>query len=51
MLIYDSGAMTGATATKLLNLNVAGATQLRLVVDSNGTNNSDHADWADAKLS
>ncbi|CAN5645722.1 hypothetical protein BH09PLA1_BH09PLA1_06050 [soil metagenome] len=50
VLIYDSGAMTGASATKLLSLNVAGKSQLRLVVDSNGTNNSDHADWADAKL-
>ncbi|MBC8108843.1 MAG: NPCBM/NEW2 domain-containing protein, partial [Anaerolineae bacterium] len=51
VLIYDSGAMNGATATKLLNLNVTGATQLRLVVDSNGSDDSDHADWADAKVS
>jgi glucose/arabinose dehydrogenase len=50
VLIFDSGAMTGASATQAVNLSVAGRSELRLVVDSNGTNFDDHADWADAKL-
>jgi lysophospholipase L1-like esterase len=48
---YDSGVMTGSTATKHLDVDVTGATTLRLVVDNAGDgNSSDHADWADARL-
>ncbi len=31
-------------------VDLTGQAQLRLVVDPNGVNYSDHADWADAKL-
>ncbi len=49
--IYDSGTMTGSTATKSLNLNVAGVQQLELVVTGAGDGiGCDHADWADARL-
>jgi hypothetical protein len=50
-LLYDSGTMTGATATKSINLNVTGKTEIRLIVTNGGNNNdSDHADWALARL-
>ena len=48
--LYDSGAMTGADATKAVNIDISGRSQLRLVVDSNGILDYDHADWADAKV-
>ncbi|HVT88874.1 MAG TPA: NPCBM/NEW2 domain-containing protein, partial [Tepidisphaeraceae bacterium] len=49
--IYDSGVMTGATATKQVVVDVTGKSQLKLVVtDSGNGNNSDHADWANARL-
>jgi lysophospholipase L1-like esterase len=50
--VYDSGKMTGSTATKSINLtNLAGKTQLKLVVtNSNDGNAYDHADWAGAQL-
>jgi hypothetical protein len=49
--VFDSGTMTGASTTQSVNLNVTGKTTLRLVVTDGGNgNNSDHADWAGAKL-
>ena len=49
--VYDSGTMTGATATKSVDVSIAGATQLRLVVTNAGDNNTaDHADWALARI-
>ena len=49
--VYDSGAMTGATATKLVDVSIAGAAQLRLVLTNGGDNaNADHADWAEARV-
>jgi hypothetical protein len=49
--IYDSGLMTGATATKLIDVSVSGASQLRLVVTNGGDNiNYDHGDWALARI-
>jgi hypothetical protein len=50
--IYDSGAMTGATATKAVDIAIpAGAAQLRLNVTNGGDNiNYDHGDWADARI-
>jgi glucose/arabinose dehydrogenase len=49
--LYDSGYMTGSTATKAVNVSIAGRTTLRLVVTdgANGIGN-DHADWADARI-
>jgi alpha-galactosidase len=49
--VYDSGLMTGATATKLVDVSIAGAAQLRLVVTDGGDNYFyDHADWALARI-
>jgi hypothetical protein len=43
--------MTGATATKLVDVSVAGAAELRLVITNGGNGNSnDHADWALARI-
>jgi NPCBM/NEW2 domain/PA14 domain len=49
--LYDSGIMTGADAAKPISVNTAGKTELKLVVDANGSPDYDHADWADAKVS
>ena len=49
--LYDSGTMTGDTATKTLDINITGKTRLELVVTIAGDNNYyDHANWADARL-
>jgi glucose/arabinose dehydrogenase len=51
VLLFDSGLMQGDTATKAVNVNVTGRTELRLLVNNGGDNvNYDHADWADAKV-
>jgi autotransporter-associated beta strand protein len=48
---FSSGRMTNASATQLVNVDVAGAEELRLIVETAGDGNgSDHADWADARL-
>lgn len=50
--VYDSGTMTGASATKTVDVNVAGKQELRLVVTDAGDGiNYDHADWADPRVS
>jgi alpha-galactosidase len=48
--VADSGAMTSADPAKHLTASVAGAAVLRLVVDDDGSSNSDHADWAGPQL-
>jgi hypothetical protein len=49
--LYDSGLVTGTTAVKSVSVDVTGKTTLRLVVTDGGNNNaSDHADWANARL-
>ncbi|WP_224363413.1 NPCBM/NEW2 domain-containing protein [Hyalangium versicolor] len=49
--LYDSGTMTGASATKSLSVNVSGRSTLKLVVTDNGDNDQyDHADWANARI-
>jgi alpha-galactosidase len=49
--VADSGLLTTADAAKHLTADVTGATFLRLVVTDGGDgNDSDHADWADARL-
>ncbi len=46
-LLYDSGIMTGASATKTVNLDISGRTSLRLQVQGGtDTTSNDHADWA-----
>jgi uncharacterized delta-60 repeat protein len=45
--VYDSGVMTGASATKAVNVNVTGSKVLILrVTDAGNGNFYDHADWA-----
>lgn len=49
--LFDSGAMTGTSATKSVNVSVSGKNELRLIVtDSGNGNSSDHGDWANARL-
>ena len=49
--LYDSGVMNGASATKTVDIDVSGKTQLHLVVADAGDGiNSDHADWAAARV-
>ncbi|MFD2934253.1 NPCBM/NEW2 domain-containing protein [Spirosoma flavum] len=51
VLVYSSGKMTPASATKSIDLNVSGKQTLRLVVTDGGDGNTcDHADWAGARL-
>jgi hypothetical protein len=50
-LLFDSGVMTGSSATKSLQVDLTGRTQLKLVVTPGpDTSGFDHADWADARL-
>ena len=49
--LYDSGVVTGASAAIPIDVDVAGRTNLRLVVTDGGDGDaSDLADWADARL-
>ena len=49
--VADSGLLTTADPAKHLTADVGGATFVRLVVTDGGDGtNSDHADWADARL-
>ena len=49
--VYDSALMTATTATKSINLDLTGKSELRLVVTDSGDNNwFDHADWAGARI-
>ena len=49
--VYDSGLMTGATATKSVDVSIAGASELRLVVTDGGDGiGHDHGDWALARI-
>ncbi len=50
--VFDSGTMTGASASGSVSVPVTGGHVLRLVVTDAGNGNaSDHGDWADARLS
>ena len=48
--LYASNTLTGTSATASVSVDVSGRAQLRLVVLAGADINSDHADWADAKL-
>jgi glucose/arabinose dehydrogenase/chitodextrinase len=49
--LFDSGVMTGASATKNAAVNVSGKQELRLIVREGADGNAnDHADWANARL-
>ena len=49
VVAYDSGTMTGATATKAVSVNTSGKSALRLVVAAGSGIDYGHGDWADAK--
>ena len=49
--IYTSGVIGAATPAQQVKLDITGVKQLELVADANGSNSSDHAAWADAKIS
>jgi len=50
-LLFDSGKMTGNSTTQSMKVDVSGKSQLKLVVTDGGNGiNSDHADWAGARL-
>lgn len=49
--LFDSGVMTAASAVKTVDVRIDSAKQLRLVATDGGDGiNSDHADWAGARL-
>jgi hypothetical protein len=49
--VYDSGVMNGTTATRSIDVSIAGASELRLVVTNGGDSiDSDHGDWANARI-
>lgn len=47
---YTSGLMTGANATKSIDIDVSGANTLTLNVNPDGDNGLDHASWGGARL-
>ena len=49
--LNDTGLMTGASSTQTINLDTSGRNVLSLIVTDGGDNkNSDHADWAGARV-
>jgi alpha-galactosidase len=48
--VADSGPLTFDDPAKPLTASITGATLVRLVVTDNGTPDSDHADWANTKI-
>ena len=49
-LVYQSASLNGTSATQTVDVSVAGASQLRLVLDSGANADWDHADWALARV-
>jgi hypothetical protein len=48
---FDSGRLTAGSPRQTINVNITGANNLQLVVTNGGDNiNSDHADWAGARV-
>jgi hypothetical protein len=49
--LYDSGLMTGTTAARSVTADITGKSLLSLLVNDSGDGSgSDHADWANARL-
>jgi len=50
--LFDSGTMTGSSATQSVQVDVTGKQQLKLVVTGGGATNysNAHGDWAGARL-
>ncbi|UDQ97406.1 NPCBM/NEW2 domain-containing protein [Lentisphaerota bacterium WC36G] len=49
-LVFDSGVMEPWTATKTVDVDVSNANTVKLIVDTEGSDSWDHADWADARF-
>jgi alpha-galactosidase len=49
-LVFQSSAMNGTSPTQTVDVSVAGASQLRLVLEAGADANWDHADWALARV-
>ncbi len=49
-LKYNSGVMAGKTPYKYVDVNIKGAKEVKLIVDSNGKKRNDYSIWADAKF-
>jgi hypothetical protein len=49
--VFDSGVLSGTSATQSVDVSISGASELRLLVGQ-GTDNNwyDHADWAEARI-
>ena len=51
VLLFSSGTMTSTSATQFIDLDITDVAVLHLFVSNdNGSNNSDHADWAGAQV-
>ena len=48
--VYNGAFVTGASATQNIDVSIAGASQLRLIIDAGADANWDHADWAAARI-
>jgi hypothetical protein len=48
--LYNSALMTGATATKTIDVDVTGGSQLQLIVSGDANVDQDHASWGGARL-
>ena len=48
--LYQSGTLTGASATQSVNVSLTGKSQLVLIVNSGANIYYDHSDWANARL-
>lgn len=49
--VYDSGVMKSKDPQKFVEVDLAGTSELKLVINDGGNGNgSDHGNWADAKL-
>lgn len=49
--VYNSGLMTGSSATKTVDIDLGQATSIILKVDADGDAGLDHASWAGARFS
>jgi hypothetical protein len=49
-LLFDSGVMTTADPAQKVDLDVTGVSELKLIVLAGPSTNSDHANWANARL-
>lgn len=49
-LLLATETLTGASPAESIDLDVSGVRELRLVLNEDGGNGSDHGDWADARV-